>query len=72
MARPQTKERQMTEEELRKAMKPYEDTVPTDAVIAQWCKETGFDEETVRDIYMLETDNPNAFDPPTTTRTVSD
>jgi len=54
----------MTEEELRKAMKPYQDTVPREEVIAQWAKETGFDIETVRDIYMLETDNPEAFDPP--------
>jgi hypothetical protein len=28
----------MTEEELRKAMKPYEDTVPSDEVIAHWAK----------------------------------
>jgi hypothetical protein len=59
-----TKEREMTEEELRKAMKPYEDIVPSEEVMAQWAKETGFDIETVRDIYMLETDNPRAFNPP--------
>jgi hypothetical protein len=51
----------MTEEELRQAMKPYEDKLPSDEVLAQWVEETGFDLETVQDIYMLETDNPGAF-----------
>jgi hypothetical protein len=54
----------MTEEELRKAMKPYEDAAPSKEVVEQWVKETGFDLETVQDIYMLETDNPGAFDFP--------